>query len=110
GITKINDRKGMLIEDRTRIVDEFNKHFSSVGEKLAAKIERKKNGELKINCRRNPNTIVIFNTDENEIMKVIKELKNSRSPGYDGLTAEIFKANTRCISVPIASLINRSNY
>lgn len=56
----------------------------------------------------NPSTIYLQPTDPAEILKIIKQLKNTNSVGYDELSSKILKSCARYICKPLSFIINLS--
>ena len=69
---KIN---GNIINDKLEIAKEFNNFFINVGTNLDSQINTNINYQNYLND--NLNSIYLYNTNENEISKIIKNLTNS---------------------------------
>ena len=61
---------------------------------------------LKINTC--PQTIFINPVSENEVEKVVKNLKGKRSPGFDNVTNSIAKKYVQFIKKPLADICKAS--
>ena len=54
------------------------------------------------------NTFVLFPTDAADIIKIVSELKNKSSFGYDNIPVNIMKSTVNYIADPIITIINSS--
>ena len=66
----------------------LNEYFTSIGPLLSSK-HHQTNAKMKYNCIEK--SMVLQKTDNLEVMKVIKELKNKKSSGSDDISNEIIK-------------------
>lgn len=67
----------------------FNQHFSTIGAKLAKK--HSPGNYLKYLCKKNT-TMNFEPVSESHILKIVKEMKQKRSMGHDGLSNFVIKA------------------
>lgn len=75
-------------------VNEINLYFSSVGKSLAEQIALEQSGaqgHCEIPIEHNHNSVVFFDTDEDEVMGLIDSLKTECSVGWDGLSNQLLK-------------------
>ena len=86
-------------------LDALNKHFTSIGPLLSSKLPLK---NYINNITTNENSMVIFNTDRLEVMKVISKLKNKKSYGHDGISNEILKCCSPIIEPYLANAFNKA--
>ena len=100
---KIN---GNIINDKLEIAKEFNNFFINVGTNLDSQINTNINYQNYLND--NLNSIYLYNTNENEISKIIKNLKDKKSYGNDGIPIRAYKLGTNRLSMEISKLINIS--
>lgn len=103
--TSVANNVGKKITDKKELPDVFNEFFIGIGEKLAKEI---KNTSVKFKLKRNVNSIVLMETDEDEVIKIIHSLKNSKSAGIDKITTDILKNTAEFIATPITFVINRA--
>lgn len=96
-------RHNEIVTEKSDIVNEFNKFFSSL-EAYAGKIEAP--GDFNEHISQLDNTMFLYNTNEIEVQNMIKSLKNKKSPGIDGLRAETLKELSDLICKPLSTIIN----
>ena len=101
-----------IIDDPQVIVEEFNKHFCTVGQSIADSIDE---------CSRiNPNTsnndnfdgrvsssLFLTPTDPHEIQNVIYSLSTKEAGGCDGISAFYLHAASEVIAPILSTLINQ---
>ena len=92
------------------IANEFSKYFSSVGKTFASKV---KNSKCKITyyndkITRNPKSIYLYCTSEIEIKKLIENLPNKTSSGYDNISNILLKRLCAAILTPLTVIFNLS--
>lgn len=103
---KINDEN---ITDTGKIANEFNNFFVNIGKDLASKIPPSaahftdflQNDYAKDQFKFNSVSI-------SDIVKVITQLPNKTSYGYDGLSIKLIKKIKNAISEPMMALFNQS--
>ena len=84
-------------------VDDLNDYFVSIGPKLSAKFNNKKSC---YNIRNNDKATVLHQTNESEVTKILKKLKNKKSTGHDGISNDILKCCSPIIDRLPARAIN----
>lgn len=93
----------------------LNKHFSSIGRKLAEKLSNE-NGNIHPQTRQryshNPqidlqNSFFLFPTNELEIIQTIKELKSNSAPGINNISNSCLKKIAHYVAKPINIIINK---
>lgn len=104
-ITQINTDEGNLITNKQAIANEFNRFYSTLGQKLANKIVTPT--EYHDSTTRVEQSMFLFHTTPSEIVQVIGTLKTKKAPGRDGIRAETLKEVADLISIPLARMINR---
>lgn len=98
GVGKKNN-KICLVNNGTRtnndaeVCEVFNNFFSNIGSQLAANIPRNLNSNPINNLSRIDHTIVLWPSNENEVITLIKSLKNKKSCGPDNFPVNILKRN-----------------
>ena len=107
-IKEIMSENGLLITDNKKIVDIFNNHYATIGEKMAHNILNYNNAidERNALLPNKLNSIFLSPVDEKEIKDIIDSLKNNASPGIDNITTEILKAISNKITKPLCHIIN----
>ena len=76
----------------------------NIGPTLAKKIPNTSVDPLCYIPERNVDTIFLNPVTENEIVKIIKQMKNS-SPGWDAISAKVIKNTYQNFIVPLTHLI-----
>ena len=97
------------ITETKQIAEEFNKHYTSVAEKILEK--RKFKGKSPFNSYlKNPNqkTLMIQPTTNEEIEDVISCLDTSKSVGPNSIPNQIIQEVKKSISTPLANIFNSS--
>jgi hypothetical protein len=100
-----NDSK-RIITDKKAISDKFNDFFVNVGPSLADKIPVNTRHPTSF-MNRNPHSMAVFPVSQDEIIEIIKNLKNS-SPGWDSITPKIVKATYNHFIVPLTYVMSLS--
>ena len=92
------------------IVSEFGKYFSTIGKTLANQVTTPNHsiGTYIKNIIPNPSTIFVHPTTKQEIEKLIDELENKNSSGYDDITNKLLKGIRTSISTPLEIIFNIS--
>lgn len=102
-IEAINDSNNVKITCPKEITESLNKHFSTIGSKLASKI---KNRTTNATNKVNPHTFFLKAVDESEISELLKELDAKKATGPDKLPPRILKLAADLLTPVIARLIN----
>ena len=104
--------KGQLVEKQKEIAEAFNNHFTTIGPKLAEKIETKESDDpLKYLIDEGPSTAPRFEfhpVDPSTIEKEIKKLKCSKSAGYDKVSVKLVRDAAGILCKPLAAIFNSS--
>ena len=88
-----------------KIAQTFNEYFANIACKLAEKFT----GVRKAIQQANANTTFKFEfVNEAQVQKRIKELKNGKSTGLDGISVKLLKASASSISPHLTHLLNLS--
>ena len=117
--SKINDKtsiieylnsNGVQLHNPEDITNQFGEYFATVGNKFANKIAKPSRNIDEYLCaiRSNKKTIFLQPTTPQEVQKLIKNLPNKRSSGYDGINNVILKEICDQISSPLSHLFNQS--
>ena len=101
---------GSHTDDKNKIAEEFCNYFSNVGQKLAANIPNVGIDPLSYLTKEKSvmNSIYLNPTSPEEIFKVIRTIKPSRSCGPDNISNKLLKQINSAICTPISCLINKS--
>ena len=98
---------GSMESNRSIIANNFNEHFSTLEDKLAANLP--KNNEFKKYLQFPIRTEMNFNPcSESEIIEIVSSFHNSTAPGIDQIPVFLFKENIASLANVIASICNRS--
>ena len=104
--------EGQLVEKQKEIAEAFNNHFTTIGPKLAEKIETKESDDpLKYLIDEGPSTAPRFEfhpVDPSTIEKEIKNLKCSKSAGYDKVSVKLVRDAAGILCKPLAAIFNSS--
>lgn len=105
-IDKDRKKKQVPLAVESPSVEEFNQYFSNIGKHKSSLItEPPVQSVPRITC---PSTLSLSPTDPREVYKIIMNLKNSYSAGYDGLTHKVIRHCARFICEPLSEVINSS--
>ena len=90
------------------IANEFNNYFINVGPNIAKTLGSKYNDALTYLEMSNEHTMFLRPTDSTEITKIVGNMKNKSSFGYDLISPKILKSTIKSIVTPLAHIINLS--
>ena len=98
------------IRDSKDIANSFNEYFSSIGPSLSENIDVSGQDKSYNGYLTNPvNSQFSFTpVSENEILKIIKSLKNKKSYGIDGISNVLLKSISNEIIKPLTLIISQS--
>ena len=101
---------GELISDPKIIANEFSNYFSNIGPQMKSKIPTSKKDYTQFLNMADSSLASMYlrPTTSPEVEKTILTLKNSKASGHDGITTKLLKAISSSISIPLASVINKS--
>ena len=102
--------ENLKIEDSKQIANEFAKHFASIGMDYAKKISVSDKGSdhYMNKIAHNKASMFLMPTDPHEINKLIGELPNKNSSGYDDISNMLLKKIGPSIVEPLARIFNNS--
>ena len=98
-------------KDPGQISNKFCEFFTEVGHKYAEKIPKStKTFEhyIKLKRKQNNKTLFLSPPDSNEILEIIKSLKQKKSCSDDNISSILIKLIANNISGPISTFINKS--
>ena len=98
------------INNGTDIAKHQNDHFSSVGKKLADKIPQSNKNvtEYSQTIPREKTSLFMYQTNSCDISKLIQQLTNKYSSGYDNITNILLKRISEGILEPLIEVVNKS--
>ena len=124
GSGKSEEIKEIVVEEETitvemnpdRVASKFNEYFHDVPIKLLEKNEMFKRGEANLDAEsltnaeqnKNQQRLEEFQLTEGDVIKHIRQLKNKKSVGRDGISAFIIKDNEKLMARVFAKLFNNS--
>lgn len=94
---------GNIIENKKQIANEYNKHYSEIGTKMANKIISPEQKFLETAFDK---TFYLSPIKESEVDLFIQSLKNFKSPGYDNIRSELIKYCKETFVPILTHLIN----
>ena len=93
--------------DSFKIAEHFNHYFVSIASKLAEKFKRDKPAQAPLPNQ--SNSVLHFKqVSSQKVCIFIKELKNGKSTGIDGISVKLLKAGAKSLSPALAFLFNYS--
>ena len=98
--------KDKIMTDAKNVADFLNEHFINIGNSL--KIDVSKNTQLVNPITEQQHSFVLFSVTEQDVIKVIKEQKNNKSPGYDEIPSELLKLTSAHIAKVLTHIFNTS--
>jgi len=102
---KIN---GILVDDTTMVVNEFNTYFANIGPKMAATVSPTNLRYTEFLTNPNPNTMFLNPITAEEINNIIINLKDTKPYDHYEMPIEIIKKISHIISEPLTHLFNQS--
>ena len=98
------------VHDATKVTNHLNHHFANVGESFAKRIP---NPDYNLNyylskIRKNENCIFMSPTSGTELRKLIDNLPNKSSSGWDNINNLLLKEIAAPIIAPLVDLFNES--
>ena len=98
---------GLRTDDPVAIANHFNKFFTEVGHNLDKKIQTTLTNPLQYITSRQENTLFLIPCTNEEITKIINNLKRCAT-GWDGIPAAIIQENKEIFSNNLTHIINLS--
>lgn len=99
---KIGDK---IISNPISIAESFNDFFINQITDIT-----KRNSCNLVNLDINPHSIFMTPVVPQDVIRIIKNLKNKKSVGFDGISTAVIKFVSDCIAAPLAHIINASIY
>ena len=108
-INSLKDEKNEILRNECDIANGLNKHFNSIGQKMANKFPNSNQERYKAveKIERTVESIYLRRTTIEEIEKLIDKLKSNKAPGIDGISNYIIKSSTKVISLVLMKLFNQ---
>ena len=92
-ISSIYNDEGKEITGETEILNLINRHFSTIGNKMATKIPYSNIDPLRYVKHDKSSSFFMKRTTAEEILKLIDSLDSKKAPGSDGITCYLIKMN-----------------
>ena len=98
-----------IIDDPTEVANCLNKHFCSVGEKPAQKVQNLNEINYKTYLK-DPvsSSIFLHPTQVSEVCNAIMSLNSYKSPGYDNIPVYFIRSVAGILAYPLSILVNHS--
>ena len=98
-----------LIKNPSEITEIFNNFFCNIGSKLSSKFHSTSDNDfLKYMGQSANQSMFLFETNAEEVAKIITNLENKKSTGHDDITVKFIKISSIYISELLARVINIS--
>ena len=100
---------GTETSDANYIANEFNKYFSTVGQKLASNIMTDENDSFEKYLKNDLDCSFEFNNvTEDDVKSVMSNIKSKTSSGYDHISTKLLKSIQHVLIPAITHIINQS--
>ena len=107
-ILELKLENGTSVSDPVLVASEFNKFFSTVGERLARKISQSSNTITDFLGVPLGNSFYLESTSTTEILQIISNLKKGKAVGPDGIPSHFLKIVADIISPALSHFFNSS--
>lgn len=97
-----------LCHSPLKSVDSINLYFTQVGKSLSNSIIHTQNSSQSslIKSHTSLNSLVLLETDEREVERIIKELRTDSASGWDGISPKLLKSTSNILVPPITHICN----
>ena len=102
------DVEGITITKEKDIAEALNHHFTTIGPKLATKLEPRPDDDCLKHINVQQNKMMFVPIDEAYVLNAIKQLKNGKAPGPDIVSTTLIKDAADFIWKPLAMNVNSS--
>ena len=108
-IHTLKGENGEILRNDLDIVNGLNKHFNTIGQKMANKFPKSNEGGYKAveKIERTLDSIYLRRTSIDEVEKLINKLKSNKAPGIDGISNYIIKSSIKTVSPILMKLFNQ---
>ena len=104
----ILDVEGKTITKEKDIAEALNHHFTSIGPKLAIKLESRPDDDSLKHINVQQNKMIFVHIDETYVLNAIKQLKNGKATGPDKISTTLIKDAADFIWKPLTMTFNSS--
>ena len=94
------------ISDKKEIAEKFNDFFTNIGSNLEKSIPHTTTSVYSYLKGSPPNSLSLFLTDPEEIIRVVSKFPNKSSSGFDGIPMHLMKSSIACVAEPISKIVN----
>ncbi len=107
--TQFNTETNKIV-DPIEICNEFNKYFVNIGTELNNKIPTSNTTSISFLSKiaKTQDSAFINPTSENEILNIVRQMKNKTSSGIDSITNKLLKTTIWSILTPLTDIFNSS--
>ena len=102
------DVKGRTITKEKDIAEALNHHFTTIGSKLASKLESRSDDDSLKHINAQQTKMMFVPVDETYVLNAIKQLKNGKAPGPDKISTKLIKDAADFIWKPLTMVFNSS--
>ena len=102
------DVEGKTITKEKDIAEALNHHFTTIGPKLASKLESRSDDDPLKHINAQQNKMMFVPIDETYVLYAIKQLKNGKAPGPDKISIKLIKDAADFIWKPLTMVFNSS--
>ena len=102
------DVEGKTITKEKDIAVALNHHFTTIGPKLASKLESRSDDDPLKHINAQQNKMMFVPVDETYVLNAIKQLKNGKAPGPDKISTKLIKDAAAFIWKPLTMVFNSS--
>ena len=99
---------GQQTNDSFQIANDFNDYFTNVGSNLASNIDAGNSHFTDFTPPPCKSSLFLYSTHNHEIIKIVKNLKPSKSSGHDGISSYLLKHIINYIATPLSHIFNLS--
>ena len=98
-----------IIDDPTEVANCLNKHFCSIGKKLAQKVQNLNEINYTTYLKDSiSSSIFLHPTQVSEVYNAIMSLNSYKSPGYDNIPVYFIRSVAEILAYPLSILVNHS--
>ena len=102
------DVKGKTTTKEKDIAEALNHHFTTIGPKLASKLESRSDDDSLKHINTQQNKMAFVPIDETDVLNAIKQLKNGKAPGPDKISTKLIKDAADFTWKPLTMVFNSS--
>jgi hypothetical protein len=99
---------GKILTNHNDIANAFNKYYINIGPSTASSIPQTTTNLSSLPIIPQASSFFMTPTTDEEIIRIIKQLKPKTSCGFDNINSKIIKLSNMTIALPLAHIINLS--